>query len=283
MMLLAVLAAACLPLAGPNIAAQDIARAVPGFVPPDSAAVFGYSPTPGVQRTVHPAELQQFLMRQHFTGAMPVSDVCFERPTAVIAEAAAKSAMLSALGTDARIDIVELSRFPAPPGELVFPREDIGAPPVALWRGYVRYDGDKKFPVWARVKITVRATHIMTLEDLRPGVPIKASQVAIQTVEEFPTKRSTPNNIAQIEGALPKRFINANTPLWSDSFDPPNAVTKGDRVNVMVRSGLAQLSLDAEAEASGRAGDFVSFKNPESGKLFRARVDGPGRATVSTP
>ena len=283
MIVFALLAAACLPSSGPKITAKDIAAAVSGFVPADPAAVFGYSPEPNVQRVVHPAELQRFLTEQQFTGTIPATDVCFARPTALLSEAAVVQAMQAAIGKDAHIEVVEISRFPAPAGELVFPREDIGAPPIALWRGFVRYDGDKKFVVWARVKLTVRNIRMIALEDLRPGVPIHASQVALQTVEEFPSRRTTPTTLNKIEGALPRRFINADSPLWSDSFDPPNAITKGDRVSVLVRSGLAQLTLDAEAQASGRQGDLVSFKNPESGKLFRARIEGPGKATLITP
>jgi flagella basal body P-ring formation protein FlgA len=282
MMFLALLAAACLPVSGPNITAKELATAVHGFAPADPAVVFGYSPMPGVQRIVHPAEVQQFLIRQQFTGAGPTSDICFERPTAQLNADAVSQSMRAAIGPDAHIEIVELSRFPAPAGELVFPREDIGAPPLALWRGYVRYDGDKKFPVWARVKLSVRTVRIVALEELRPGVPIKASQLAVQTIEDFPSRRTSPGGIAQVEGALPRRFISANSPVWNDSIDPPNEITKGDRVSVIVHSGLAQLSFDAEAQTSGRRGDVVSFKNPESGRLFRARVEGPNRAAVDT-
>ena len=135
MMFLALLAAACLPLSGPTITAKDIAAAVPGFAPADPTVSFGYSPSPGVQRVVHPGELQQFLTRQGYTGTFPLTDVCYERPTAPLSEAAVAKAMQTALGGEAHIEIVELSRFPAPPGDIVFPREDIGMPPVALWHG----------------------------------------------------------------------------------------------------------------------------------------------------
>jgi flagella basal body P-ring formation protein FlgA len=282
MMLLALLAVACLPVAGPNITAQEIAAAVPGFTPSEATIFFSYAPTPGVQRVVHPAELQQFLMHQQFTGTIPTHDVCFERPTTVLTEGVLKKAMQDVLGTGAHIELVDWSRFPAPPGQLVFPRSDLGTPPIALWRGYVQYDGTKKFPIWARVKLSVRVTRIVAAEDLRPGVPIRAAQVILQASEDFPGPRITASDIAMVVGAIPRRFINANSPVWETSIDPPNEVTKGDRVSVTVHSGLARLTFDAEAESSGRRGDVLPFKNPESGKLFRARVDGPGTAALET-
>jgi flagella basal body P-ring formation protein FlgA len=192
-------------------------------------------------------------------------------------------AMHQTLGPEAHVEIVELSRFPAPSGEVVFCREDIGTPPVALWHGYVAYDGDKRFPIWARVKLSMQTMRLVALEELRPGIPIKASQVAVQNIEEFPQRRITPRSVAEVEGALPRRFISANSPVWADAIEPANDVTKGDRVSVVVHSGLAKLAFDAEAQSSGRRGDFVPFKNPESGKLFRARVEGPGKAWVDTP
>jgi flagella basal body P-ring formation protein FlgA len=57
-------------------------------------------------------------------------------------------------------------------------------------------------------------------------------------------------------------------------------VERGDTVEVMVIAGAAQLALDAQAEASGRQGDVIPLRNPRSGKLFRARIDGKGRAVV---
>jgi flagella basal body P-ring formation protein FlgA len=124
---------------------------------------------------------------------------------------------------------------------------------------------------------------MIALEDLRPGVPIRPEQVSLQRVDDFPGAHATPLEIRRIAGALPRRFINANTPVWEDSIDPPNQVTKGDRVSVTVHSGLAHLTLDAEATDSARLGDLISLKNPESGKLFRARVDGPDQAFIQTP
>jgi flagella basal body P-ring formation protein FlgA len=283
MILLAFLAAACFPVAGPSITARDLAKAVPAFTPSDPGAAIAYSPAPGVERVMHPAEVRQLATRFNYDGDLPMEDICFERPVAPLSPDAVLKAMHQTLGAEAHIEIVEVSRFPAPSGEIVFRREDIGTPPIALWHGYMLYDGDKKFPIWARVKITVQVERVVALQDLRPGIPIKASQVALEKLEEFPQHRAAPTSVAQVEGAVPRRFLSANSPIWADAVEAPNDITKGDRVNVTVHSGLARLAFDAEAESSGRRGDLVSFKNPESGKLFRARVDGPGKAWVETP
>jgi flagella basal body P-ring formation protein FlgA len=281
---LAVVSAACLAVSGANITARDIAKAVPAFTPADPGVAVGYAPAPGVERVMHPGELQQILTHLNFDGPVPLENICFARPVSVLSTAAVMEAMHRTLGPDSHIEVIEISRFPAPSGELVFPREYLsGAASEAVWRGYVRYDDDKKFPVWARVKVSVTASRVIAIEELKPGVPIKASQVAIEKVEGFPERRVTPSSIEQVEGSLPRRFIAANSPIWTDAIDPPNDIAKGDRITVVVTSGLAKLSFDAEAQNSGRRGDLVSFKNPDSGRLFRARVEGPGKAGVDTP
>jgi flagella basal body P-ring formation protein FlgA len=280
MMLLGLLAVLCVSVTGPDITAADLAKAEPVFTPADPSAHVAYAPTPGVRRIMHAAEARQLLQRLDVTSDAPLSEACFERPLSPLSIDAVTAAMRKSLGPEARLKVADLSAFPVPAGELVFPLEDLGQPPVELWRGYVLYDGVKQFRVWAHVKVSVSARHLIALEDLKPGVPIKLSQLAFRSVDEFPQKRMTPASLEHLDGALPRRFIPANSPVWSDSINPPLDVTKGDRVAVTVNSGLAKISIDAEAATSGRRGDLIALKNLESGKLFRGRIDAPGRVAL---
>lgn len=294
-MLFGLLAVLCVSVAGPDITAGDLAKAEPGFTPLDPSVRLVYAPTPGVQRVMHSGEVRQLLKQLQVSSEgvvsnavasnasfndLPLREACFERPTAPLTKDAVALAMRKTLGPEPHLEIADFSEFAAPRGELVFPMEELGQPPIELWRGYVIYDGNKKFRVWAHVRISVTAKHLMALEDLKPGAPIKLYQVAIRNVEEFPQKRETALTLEHLEGSLPRHFIPAHSPVWSDAIDPPLDVTKGDRVTVTVSSGLARISIDAEAQTSGRCGDPVSLKNLESGKLFRARIDAPGQAAL---
>ena len=284
MMLFGILAVLCISVAGPDITAGDLVKAASVVTPVvDLNTPLVYAPTPGIQRVMHAAEVRQLLARLNIPtdpAATGLGDVCFERPLTPLSIDAVKAAMRKTLGPEPHLEISEVSGFRVPAGELVFPLEGLGPPPAGLWHGYVIYDGNKKFRVWAQVKVSVTARHLMALQDLKPGVPIKLFQVAMQSVEEYPQKRATPLSPEHLEGSIPRRFIAANTPVWNDSIDPPLDITKGDRVTVTVSSGLAKISIDAEAETSGRRGDPVSLKNLESGKLFRARIDAPGLAAL---
>jgi flagella basal body P-ring formation protein FlgA len=230
------------------------------------------------------AELRRIMSPLDSSVAVPAAGICFEVPLAKLSEEAVVEAMRKALGADSKIDVVEVSRFPAPIGEVVFPRESLVSPgsveTAALWRGFVRYGEAGKFPIWARVKVLVPVVRLIAAEQLRQGQPIRASQVKLATVEDAPSTRSTPATAELAEGFIPRRTLPANSPVWADSLDPPMAVTKGDKVTVIVHSGLSVLSLKAEAMTSGRKGEAIYIKNPSSGKLFRARIDGPSTASV---
>jgi len=60
-------------------------------------------------------------------------------------------------------------------------------------------------------------------------------------------------------------------------------VEKGDRVVVEVRTGSMKLTMDTVSETGGRSGETVVLRNLSSGKRFRARIEGKGRAVSLGP
>jgi hypothetical protein len=64
-----------------------------------------------------------------------------------------------------------------------------------------------------------------------------------------------------------------------NQLSPPE-VKRGDNVLVEVAVGTARLSFQAPAESSGHISEMIVVRNPENGKLFRARVEGPGKVSV---
>ena len=66
----------------------------------------------------------------------------------------------------------------------------------------------------------------------------------------------------------------------SMAFGSIAEVIGGSRVTVLVRSGAAELKLEAQAITSGSKGQTVTIRNPRSGRSFAAEVTGKDTVVV---
>jgi flagella basal body P-ring formation protein FlgA len=277
MILAAAVAAGCMAVAGERITAADLARAVPAFAALAPETPLGYAPAPGARRLYFAPELARLAAR-HGIAPGPPAAACFERAVERIDEARVKAALQAALGDQtAQIELVEYSRYPAPSGELEFSRPAAGA---LLWRGRVRYAGNRSVPVWARARVRARGPRAVALADLRPGRPVAAAEVRIEDGEYCPLGERPADALDRVVGRIPRRAIPKGAPISSSALEAPKAVERGQAVEVEVASGAARLRLPARAESAGDAGQTVVLRNPDNGRRFPARVEGRGKASV---
>ncbi|HUA58008.1 MAG TPA: flagellar basal body P-ring formation chaperone FlgA [Verrucomicrobiae bacterium] len=282
-LMFAAAAVQCHAVDGDRIRGADLAAAAPVFSALPSDLTIGFAPQPGTRRLIEPFDLARIAKVNGILDAGALQPICFERAMAPLDPAAAEAAMRRALDApDAHIEIVELSKFPAPKGEIVFPRTALNEPASdgpATWNGQVNYDGGR-FPIWARVRITVHQKRVVAMQPLRPGNPIPAGDVQLQEVDEFPHSVPPLASLDQVVGRIPRRWIAAGSPVMPNAIDQPNDIDSGQTVVVEVRSGAAVVTIEAQAESAGRRGDMVSLRNPVSGKTFRARIEEKGRAFI---
>ncbi len=284
MMAVLLLAAACLPAEGEKILARDMARGCPAFAAIEGETVLGWAPAPGVRRSFGAGELARLAAR--FNLPAPAGPVCFERPLVPLERARLAEVLFRSLGVaGARIAIEDFSRHPAPRGELVFPREWLRAPApgasaAVLWKGYVRYAGARRFPVWARVRISAPFTRVRAAALLRAGEAIGAGQLTVEAAEGFPAAGREAETVAQVVGRRPRRTIPAGAAVPLALLEQPREVERGDVVRVEVASGAARLSLEGRAESAGRAGETVRVRNLAANRAFTARVAGKGEVRV---
>jgi flagella basal body P-ring formation protein FlgA len=274
---------ACLAVspASDKVLARDLAPAFPALaaLPPETALAL--APLPGERRVFHAGELQRMALRLG-VAAPEAGDVCVERKAAPLEIPAALAAMRKTL-PEARIEIAELSRTPAPEGELSFPLTGLRqGPKDALWSGEVRYGGGRRFMVWARVRVSVTQTLVVAAASLRAGAAIAETDLKLETREVFPGRDAFAGAIAEVAGHVARRATAAGTPIDRRWLDPPRLVERGARVRVDARSGGAVLELDAIAEGDGAAGQIISVRNPISGNLFRAKVEGKDMVSVGS-
>jgi flagella basal body P-ring formation protein FlgA len=273
----------CHPVDGDRIRGADLAAAAPAFTALPADLTIGFAPQPGGRRLFEAFELARIARVNGLDDTGDFPPLCFERAVAELDAAAVEAAMRRALDApDAHIEIVELSKFPVPAGEIVFSRTALNEPASdtpAIWNGGVNYDGGR-FPIWARVRISVHQKRVVAVALLRPGHAVLASDVAIQEVDEFPHGTPALSSLDQAIGRIPRRLIAAGAPVVAAALDQPNDVELGQTVVVEVRSGGATVTVEAKAESAGRRGDMLPFRNLESGKVFRARVEDKGRASI---
>ncbi len=275
-------ASPCHAIAGQQIMGSDLAAASPTFAALPADLLAGYAPQPGSQRVFSAAELMR-IAEANGIGAASPAPICFERPTAPLEQAKVGQAMRDALGPgDFQLQIVELSKYPAPVGRLVFPREMLGPQSpqsIAVWNGYVEYDGGR-FPVWARVHLTSHQRTVTAVRDLRPGHRIAESDVRIEETDGNLPRTPPLTSLDAVVGRNPRHFITAGTVVGAPDLAESAEVEAGDVVIVEVQSGPTVLSFEAKAESAGRRGDTISLRNSSSGKLFRACVTARDRALV---
>ncbi len=260
-----------------SILARDLAPALPGLADADTPV--SPAPLPGVPRIFRMAELRRIGARFQVAGD-PSQEICFERPVAPPDPARLLEAMRRQL-PEAQIQILDYGRLPAPEGAVDFPVAGLRhAGADGFWSGSVRYGGGRRFPLWARVRVTVREARVLAAEDLRPGRAIAAAQLRLETRAVFPAEKAFATTVEPVAGRATRLPIPAGAAIRLDWLAPAQDVLRGDRVLVEVRSGGAYLKFEATAEASGTVGQVIPVTNPVSKKRFSARVEGKGRVSV---
>ncbi len=279
----AITAPVCTAVAGDRITAGDFARTLPGFSSLSPETPFAYAPVPGARRIFRAAEVDRLAAR-YKAVVESSNEICFERVMEPLDPERVANAMRHALNNlDARIEIVETSRYPVPPGEIQFTRATL--PPAAegpvIWRGFVRYSGERRFAIWARVKILVRSQKVVAAENLTAGSRIDAKQVRVEEHDVFPSMQAAAVSLDGITGKVLRRPIPAGSAITSTLLEEPKDVERGQMVEVEVRSGAARLKLEGRAQSAGRTGDAIRVRNLSTGKSFSAHVSAKGQVVLS--
>lgn len=284
--LLASVATGCVPVEGERVTARDLApsSAVFAELPPETS--FGYAPAPGAKRILNAAELQR-LAGAHNLSLGPDTLICVARSLEPLTpERLLASLRVSLANPAARIEVVEFTRFGAPRGQIEFPLAGLRRPPMrdpgaaVLWKGFVRYDGQRRFPLWAKVKITVSATRVVAVSALRAGTVIEAGQVRLETTEGFPSNEPIAASVEEVIGHVVQRALAGGSPVALKLLQDPKEVERGGPVSVEASSGSVTVRMVGRAVTSGSRGDTVVVRNLKTGKSFPARVDRKGVVAV---
>lgn len=111
---------------------------------------------------------------------------------------------------------------------------------------------------------------------------------ALLSLQDFDTQLRDTSKIAsnyvldagQLIGKATSRTIRAGEAMRFALVTEPIAVKRGDTIVVEAQSGAIMVSTQAVALADGRVGDQISVRNPQSERVVRVEIMGPGRGKV---
>ncbi len=262
---------------------RDLAAAERAFAPLDADSVVAYAPLPGAIRTLQAAELAR-LAHRHGIADGQFRDLCFERAMRLLDEQELRETCYRALAIPAaEVELIDFSHFPAPVGELVFPRSGLTLTTSTVplfWKGYVIYGAGHHFPVWARVMVRAKLRRVVATDNLVSNTPVRADQVRMEPLDGVPDVLAPAQSLDQVVGKPLLRPVRRGATVSLDDVSTAVFVRRGDRVEVDFESEGVHLRFDATAEMDGRFGDRILLRNVRSSNTFMAKVSGKDQARV---
>ena len=275
----------CHVVATDVIRMRDLAAAEPAFSEVDPDLMVGYSPLPGAVHILTPAQISR-LAKAYSLDEREYRTVCFQRAMRDLDQHKLLELLDRVLGIPAaRIDLVDFSRYPAPVGDLVFPRSGLALSlsprnDPLLWRGYVIYGGGHHFPVWARVKLHATLNRVVATDNLATNATVRADQVRVELLDGVPDALAPAQSLDEVVGKRLLRPVRRGATVSLDDISTAITVRRGDKVDVDCESPGMHLRFAAVAETDGRHGDRIRLRNLQSNNIFEAEVSGKDQARV---
>jgi len=275
----------CLAPSGPKIVAGDLVPAVAAFAKLPPELVLGFSPQPGVTRTLAPAELLQWLSRHQATPEAAITEpVCFAWPLTQPDASAIQAAMEESLPPGANVRIVEISQFAYAPGAMSFPlttlRQNGMANQPSVWKGYVEYLPGARQEIWAKVEVRVPSRRVLTTRGIRAGEVIDESMIRLETGDGPLLPPGLAQDPTEVVGRAARYLLPAGGTVPLGALDKLVAVKRGDPVRINVVAGAARIGMDGIALASAAEGDLVGVKVTDTGRTVRVRVASVGQTVL---
>ncbi|MFH1021844.1 MAG: flagellar basal body P-ring formation chaperone FlgA [Planctomycetota bacterium] len=130
------------------------------------------------------------------------------------------------------------------------------------------------FEVAARVagmRTVVRAKRNLGRHEI-----IGPEDVAVERIENSPVARQALGRVEDAIGRRVKAYIRQGSLVIAGTVEILPVVRRGDFVRVVSRFGSVAITVKGVAREDGAPGAVISVENPDSNKVFPARVTGPG-------
>lgn len=131
-----------------------------------------------------------------------------------------------------------------------------------------------------RVGVQVRRSVVIATVDKRRGDTVQREDLTEEM--QWTNLSTSPATMDQLVGAVVRTKVPTGQAFTAEDVSPPIIVNKGDQVIVNCISGSVVLTTKGRALAAARDGEMVEFQALDSKRRFTARMNGRGRAVVTT-
>lgn len=94
---------------------------------------------------------------------------------------------------------------------------------------------------------------------------------------------TTISSSAVLIGKVARQTLLPGRPIGTDAIREPHAVTQGQAALMVYQSGALTITGSAIALQSGAAGDVVSVRNVDSGRIIKGTIGADGAVHVGDP
>lgn len=132
--------------------------------------------------------------------------------------------------------------------------------------------GTKGWPIKVSTDTQVFLPVVISTGVINRGENISAKQLKLQATEITRNNRGFYHRIEEVSGMSAKRRIRPNQMLSPDLIDQPQAVKRGEKVQIIATKDGIKAAMAGEALEKGAVGDVIRVKNISSGKTIEAKV-----------
>ncbi len=144
----------------------------------------------------------------------------------------------------------------------------------------VRCTGENPWRVYVSAKVYQVKKVAVATTTLMEGERIEPSHISYEARDLSRLRHGYFEDIAQLEGYLAKKMIQADTVLTPRLVYVPNLINKGDRVSILIRSGPLRVQMKGVAMENGHRDSRIRVKNSSSGKVVEGLVTAPAQVVV---
>ncbi|EMP56716.1 flagella basal body P-ring formation protein FlgA [Marinobacter santoriniensis NKSG1] len=144
----------------------------------------------------------------------------------------------------------------------------------------VTCNGSRPWRMYTTPSVSIEGPAVVASRAIARGERVQKSMVQVDTITLNDSHRGFARKIGDVAGMVVRRPINAGSPVTPDLLEAPNAVSRGDHVIIVAKSGSFSVTSRGKALADAAIGEQVLVENLRSSRTIKANVVAPGRVEV---